>query len=202
MKVMIGKVEDQNRSVLIFKCHHALTDGMSLIALTAAVQDVYDKSKLFEFAPKLSICKQFIIFLTLPFTIVWNLGIILFALSANKNALTLREENDTVPDYTGEKVSHTCEDWSLQEMKDAAKTYKAGLNDFILALISVAMHKYYMKNSAKKGKKVPDYIRIGLPASFRRLPDTAEDLDLCNDLSPLYLMLTMTSDFKLALTDL
>ena len=45
---------NEKESVLLFKCHHALADGMGLIGLTACLQDQYVKDQLFEFAPKLN----------------------------------------------------------------------------------------------------------------------------------------------------
>ena len=42
-------------------------------------------------------------------------------------------------------------------------------------------------------------ITIGLPASFKKKADSAESLNLFNDLCPLFVDLKMESDFDLAL---
>ena len=47
-------VEDfsETESVVMFKSHHALADGMSLIGLITSIQDTYSVDQLREFRPE------------------------------------------------------------------------------------------------------------------------------------------------------
>lgn len=85
---------------------------------------------------------------------------------------------------SGEKHGYIAEDWDVQELKTASKKYGAGFNDFMMAMISVAMYRFYVLKGRPQRR-----VRLGLPASFRKLTETAETLDLSNDLAPLFIEL-------------
>ena len=56
-KVFAVENYSDRESVVIFKCHHALGDGMSLVGLLTSLQDHYSHDQLYEFAPNVSCFK-------------------------------------------------------------------------------------------------------------------------------------------------
>jgi hypothetical protein len=45
---------------------------------------------------------------------------------------------------SGEKHGHIAEDWDVKELKSAAKKYGAGFNDFMMAMISVSLYRFFV----------------------------------------------------------
>jgi hypothetical protein len=44
---------------------------------------------------------------------------------------------------SGEKRGYISKDWDVQELKKTAKKYNVGFNDFTMALISVALYRFF-----------------------------------------------------------
>ena len=65
-KLFIVEDFSERESVVMFKCHHALADGMSLIGLIASMQENYSKEMMYEFRPKLSCCGRLCLFFCTP----------------------------------------------------------------------------------------------------------------------------------------
>ena len=79
-------------------------------------------------------------------------------------------------------------------MKALAKKYRATLNDVFMGVLCTTMFKYF----ASKGK-IEEQLTLVVPLSFRRVPKTAEALELSNDLSGLFYDLQLTDDFETAI---
>ena len=68
----------ETESVLIFKCHHSLADGMSLIGLLTSMQDHYSIDQLREFGPQFPWWKKLLLWICLPFSMLTGMFFVLF----------------------------------------------------------------------------------------------------------------------------
>ena len=180
-------VEDfsETESIVMFKCHHALADGMSLIGLIACMQDHYNISQLYEFRPYIPCYKKVFMWICMPFCMVTALFHVLCRLSIQHNALTL--ENDQ---FSGIKKAAIGETLNVNDLKAVAKKNGASVNDLVMAMLAMSLHKYF-----KSKGKPEDSVTLGLPASFKKAAKTADQLKLINDLCPLFIELTLTDNF-------
>ena len=111
-------VEDfsETESVVMFKCHHALADGMSLIGLIACMQDHYSISQLYEFRPYIPCYKKLCMWLCMPFCMITALFFVLCKLSIQNNALTLNNDQ-----LSGIKKAAIGEMLNVNDLKSVAK---------------------------------------------------------------------------------
>ena len=149
----------------MFKCHHALADGMSLIGLIASMQENYSKEMMYEFRPKLSCCGRLCLVLCTPLIMLRALVDIYFFQPIQKNVLTLKDGEE----YSGIKRGAIGESFSIKDLKLAAKSAGVTVNDFIMAILSVSMQKYFVS----KGKPEQE-ITLNLPGSHKKLADSAK----------------------------
>ena len=61
----------------------------------------------------------------------------------------------------------------------------------MMAIVGVALNKYYIS----KGE-TPGVITLSLPASFKGTAESAETLQLYNDLSPLFIFLKISENIN------
>lgn len=177
--------------MLLVKFHHSLADGMGLIGLCASLQDEYYHDQLYEFAPKLNWCQWIGMVLSLPYTVVRQLVNVLFMMRTSDNALTLPPGKQ----LSGVKHGYIHEDWDVGELKAAAKKHQASFNDFIMAMISVAVHRYFETRGRAESR-----ICISVPVSMRKTHKKVEDLNLMNDVAPLVFEFDLHGDFEQALS--
>ena len=97
-------------------------------------------------------------------------------------------------EYSGNKRGAIGESFSIKDLKLAAKRAGITVNDFIMAILSVSLQKYFVS----KGKPEQE-ITLNLPGSFKRNADSAKSLVLNNTVSPIFYKLAITSDFEEAL---
>jgi NRPS condensation-like uncharacterized protein len=97
--------------------------------------------------------------LTLPLGMIKELVRVLICLRVEDNALTLPRNLA----LTGEKHGFISEDWDLKEIKSAAKKSGSSFNDFMIAMISVTLYRFFEKRG-----KTEDQVRISIPVSFRK----------------------------------
>ena len=97
-------------------------------------------------------------------------------------------------EYSGIKRGAIGECFSIKDLKLAAKSAGVTVNDFIMAILSVSMQKYFVS----KGKPEQE-ITLNLPGSHKKLADSAKSLKLNNTISPMCFRLAITSDFEEAL---
>ena len=188
-KVFVIEDYSETESIMLFKCHHAIADGMSLIGLLSSMQDEYRYDQLYEFAPKLSCCTTLLMWLCLPFSICQALWHILFVLNHQKTIFTAYREAGQ--ELSGKKIGAIQDSFDVAPMKALAKKYKVTLNDVFMGVLCTTMYKYF----ASKGK-IEKQLTLAVPLSFRRVPKTAQALDLSNDLSGLFYDLQLTDDFE------
>jgi diacylglycerol O-acyltransferase len=82
----------------------------------------------------------------------------------------------------------------VAELKAASKKCGASFNDFMMAMISVALYRFFEQRG-----KTERRVRISIPVSFRKNAKSAEDLDLMNDIAPLFIDLNLNPDFETSL---
>ena len=114
----------------------------------------------------------------------------MFLTQAGDNVLTLPPGEQLL----GEKKGYIAEDWDVGELKAASKKYQASFNDFMMAIISVALHRYFESRGRTENR-----ICISVPVSMRRTHKKVEDLNLMNDVAPLVFEFELHEDFKEAL---
>ena len=81
--------------------------------------------------------------------------------------MTLKEGEE----ISGIKRGAFGEAFSIKDLKAAAKLNKTSVNDYMMAIVGVALNKYYVS----KGES-PGVITLSLPASFKGNAETAESL--------------------------
>lgn len=126
-------------------------------------------------------------YLFLPFLIIWNMFNIFCVMEVQNNALNIPRGKV----LSGEKCGAVSEDWDTTELKETAKKYGTSFNEFTMALLSVSLKRFYEKKN-----KPERQIRLGMPASFRKVAKTAEKLDIGNDVSVFFVDLVLHSEIK------
>ena len=63
----------------------------------------------------------------------------MLVMSVEDNPLTIPAGKE----LSGEKRGYISKDWDVQELKQTAKKYNVGFNDFTMSLISVALYRYF-----------------------------------------------------------
>lgn len=63
-----------------------------------------------------------------------------------------------------------------------------------MAMISVSLYRFFEERGRTQHR-----VRLGLPASFRKVSKTAESLNLSNDLCPLFIELDLSPNFEYSL---
>lgn len=92
---------------------------------------------------------------------------------------------------SGEKLGSISPDWDTADIKMCAKKYGCSFNDIIMAMISVSLHRYFIKRNEPQNQ-----VRMGLPASFRKVPKTAEALELNNDIALFFIDLALHPEIE------
>ena len=80
----------ETESVMMFSCHHAVSDGMSLIGLIASMQETYNKDQMYDFRPRMSFCMEILKFICMPICLLTALAFV-GAMPQQENALTLKD---------------------------------------------------------------------------------------------------------------
>ena len=88
IKVMVVENFSETQSVIMFKSHHSVADGMSLIGLLVSMQDQYNPDQLYEFSPSQSFWKSLLMWICIPYSILRALCYVSFSLKGHNNALT------------------------------------------------------------------------------------------------------------------
>ena len=75
----------------------------------------------------------------MPFSLIYAVYFVLLRLRYQNNALTV----GSVKKLSGKKKGVVGEAFSVEILKKAAKKHGATINDFIMAMLSVSLNKYY-----------------------------------------------------------
>lgn len=155
-----------DRSAILVKVHHSLSDGLGFVTFLQSLNDVYRHEDLPAMKP-LSFLKEMLINLISPFLILRTFAINL-TMSADTNFIKKDGE------ASGKKTLGVIPDLHLPELKKYTKENKCTINDYSVALLSVSLHEYFKleeKRAVETGAKVyamPKTLNMSLPFSLRQ----------------------------------
>ena len=162
-----------DKSVIVFKSHHNLCDGIALISLIVSTSDpnktsdnyirFHRKSLLLTLAYYL---KSMILFPYLLFIIA----------TRNEPIGPLHSKN-----LTGKKSISVTSEIPIENLKKFCRKENISINDYLLATIAKILQKYIANHSFKQKN-----ITIIIPFSLRTLPEDNSVLPLENDVSFLF----------------
>ena len=156
-----------NRDILVWKLHHSLGDGISIISAMLYLGNCKNLKTVRITKPKSSIKG---IFLGIPQ---------IFSFFANLLILPVARTLMDCHQSKGEILCYRSENLDLRELKYFARTNKLLLNDVIITLISSTFHKFYQQ----KFKEKLEYLKIFIAASLRKIPQEPGSLPLSNEIN-------------------
>lgn len=186
-RVWIAPNFENNQSIMIWKSHHVIGDGVGVLCLLGMLQDHYDPKQYIQTTSKIPIWKRALLFVLKPITGI--LSLIQFAFwPADKNFIKPEKIN-----LVGKKKNAICKPFEVQKMKAIAKKYnEVTINDVFLGITSCAL-KEYLNNHGDVNTKT---INIILPFSLRPIPQSQKELKLHNDFTGINFTLDLSTDFK------
>jgi hypothetical protein len=196
---MIPKYKD-GKGAVILKSHHCLADVLGFSFMFLALSDIWDKDALPALKP-MGFLKTTIMYMLLPFLLLKS-GLKILMQFKDSNCIKKPLE------MTGRKHGAYTEDIDLLAVKALAKANGATINDFMTALLSNTLYKYFVDHKDDKfegvktgpnGFEIPKRINIGMPYSLRQPVKNLEDLKLNNDFAALPLYMSIIEEFEPAL---
>ena len=163
---------EKDKSVIIFKSHHSLCDGLALISLIVSNSDkreVTEKDNYINFNRK-SLSMQILYYLKAIIMFPY----ILISMSKNK------EPNTPIHGgaLSGHKSVAATPDIPLKKLKAFCVKENISINTYLLSIVGAAIQKFLQsKNSFQKE------ITVVVPYSMRVLPKDNTFLELINDIS-------------------
>lgn len=181
----VPNLNDQE-SLFVMKMHHAIGDGLGILILFATLQDNYSPKSFIQTTEVLSTCKQFIIFLLKPFTLLYAFVFFLFW-KTDKNYI-----KDIVK-LAGKKKNAITSVLDVPTLKKiGAMNNKATINDVVLGLTSIGFKEYLRKHEDMSTTSINCFI----PFSFRKIPQTPVEHRLENDFTALCFTMQLGSTFE------
>jgi len=146
----------EDKSLVIYKQHHSLSDGVSCISFHLAHGEGYDLSSLIAIK-KVPFIQRMILRLSFPLYVP---GIIIkqFLVKQDINPL-----NDGVKNLSGKKRVGTTSDLLFKDIKAAAKKQGVTINDLVTAAVATAVKQYFKL----RGDNNTNKINIVIPANIR-----------------------------------
>eukprot|EP00356_Strombidium_inclinatum_P016716 CAMPEP_0170504972 /NCGR_PEP_ID=MMETSP0208-20121228/49473_1 /TAXON_ID=197538 /ORGANISM="Strombidium inclinatum, Strain S3" /LENGTH=188 /DNA_ID=CAMNT_0010785533 /DNA_START=751 /DNA_END=1317 /DNA_ORIENTATION=- len=103
----------------------------------------------------------------------------------------------------GKKKGYFSTDFDIDKMKAYCHSRKISVNDYMAAVLCVALHDYFSENTKtdSNGKlyPVPKDINVGMPISMRQPESKIENIRMENDISSIPIRFCVTPDFEEAL---
>ena len=165
----------EDYSVILWKQHHSMADGVSSMSLVLAFGDKYDITTLIPIR-KVSFIERLFLRVSFPFYIP-KIFFNSLSLKALKNPL-----HDGVRKLTGRKLISTSNNFSFNDIKNAAKISKVTINDLVTASLGSAVKQYF----ELKGDSKSDKLNIVIPANIRfRHYETLDQLKMENKFAPI-----------------
>ena len=95
---------------------------------------------MYEFRPRLSFFMEIFKFICMPICLLTAAAFI-GSMPQQRNALTVKEGQE----LSGVKKGAFSEDFSIKDLKAAAKRNNSSVNDYMMSIVGVALNKYYIK---------------------------------------------------------
>lgn len=173
------------KSVMLFKIHHCMADGMGVAQIFISLSDTPNLEILsgFKSVPFLEYAK---IMLLLPLKVfIQFISIINF--EPDVNVIKSGKE------LSGKQLAAFSE-LEIQSVKKVSKHMGCTYNEYTTALLVQALHTYFQRR--EKEAPIPPTIKLALPYSYRTMPKRMQDIRLGNDVYPMYLTAKVHPDLK------
>lgn len=190
---LIPEFEKKERSGLfILKAHHSFADGLAAMQFFGALSDEFDSDSIVGMKP-IPFIKRLIIWICLPIVTIIE-GINLVFKIGDRNAIKRPE----VP-FTGKKNGWYSNDLNVNAIKKYSKNIgNCTVNDYTTALLSTAMHEYFVKHTPE-GEEVATQINAGTPFSLREAPSDIKNVRLNNQICCITVPIRVFQNFDDAL---
>lgn len=191
VRVYYQKYEpEDNKDVhglLIWKCHHCFCDGVSVMCMTLAMSEEYNKDYFIK-AEDVSYLNAFLIRLTMP------LYIPALVLSSIFNRADKNPINSQKKPLTGLINVNSSPSIKLDDIKKLSKKLKLTINDLILCSLSASLGKIF-----KEQQQIVDFVQLGIPANIRfSFYKTKDDVKLENKFAAMALTVPVTESMDAA----
>lgn len=177
----------ETSSLIIYKIHHAVLDGVGLGCLMSTLNDDQFVSKMNKRIEPLPLSESLRIAATTPMT----LGKIMPEMKkwcTDEKAKKLSEINGT--DHYANKFFATKEFEFKQIVKCYKQFPKMTFNDFLLAVISKSYDEWFKEHGVEDAKKIGFII----PVNMRNLPTSYDDLIIDNSIASAKFELPISTD--------
>lgn len=172
---------DKVRSVMVWKCHHAFCDGVSVTSMTLAHSEEYDRS-YFVRAVDTTFIQRLMLRAMVPFQIP-KLVIQSFLSSPDRNSLMLNKQR-----MSGNINISSSPSIDFEALKTTSKKMNVTVNDIILCALTTALHGYF-----KEKNEVVESVKVLIPANIRfYFYPTAKDVKLENKFTAIPLTIPIT----------
>lgn len=189
-KVWICADYSATQSVIIWKSHHVIGDGIGILLMLSMLQNEYDKKQWIQTTEVGSALKKALLFALRPVTALYAFYCFLVW---RTDVNCLKQKNVKL---VGKKVNSISMPLDVASLKKIGAHFnKATINDVVLALVSVSLKEYFVKHQDTKNTTV----NMLTPFSLRKLPDTIEEHKLVNDFTLMCFTLDLTTDFEKAI---
>lgn len=186
-KVWIVPDFNEKQSIMIWKSHHVIGDGIGVLLLLSTLQDEYKPTQWIQTSTVMPTFMKVMLTLMKPFTLTYAF-LWFFFWSTDQNCIKTPQMK-----LAGKKRNAICKPFSIQTLKKIGQKYnKSTINDVILAMSSVAVKEYMVNHGDSKSKS----INILIPYSLREIPKTPQEHRLCNDFSCLCFTLDICENFE------
>jgi hypothetical protein len=179
----------ETESVMIYKVHHCIGDGISLVMMFANLCDTPDIQTFPQITMRFPLWQRVLINLLVPFMIAF-IAIRQFCWwSRETNAIKNPKVEDQMTAYKAMALS---KDVPIEMVKLKCKTLGATINEFVFGIISQTMKQYLVS----QGDTTTRWIRIALPFSLRPPPAYPMGFEFKNDFAVLPVDMRLVDDLK------
>ena len=176
---------------MIWKQHHSVCDGASIISYINATGDTYDLDAMIPIR-KVPLYKRLLLFLGIPFYLPGAM------LASMKTKMLKNPLHDGKRDLSGQRHIATSKLYEFSEIKEAAHRWKETINDFTIACMACALKEYFIQ----AGDSMTDRVNIIIPANIRfGHYQKVEDIRMENHFSVVPLTIPLRDDLKASIQE-
>lgn len=134
-------VEDfrNGESLLVFKMHHVIADGLGMLILLACLQENYSPSQWVAARSVMNCCTRFLIFCAKPFLLTYAF-LFFFFWSTDKNCIKGKVC------LKGYKQNAVCKEFKTATLRQIGRHFNGTINDVVLSITSQSLKQYFEKH--------------------------------------------------------
>ena len=132
-RVYIFEDYNDKESVMVYKCHHSLMDGLSCILMYMNMCDKPDLTDVPPIMMRFNPLQQFLQLLIVPFYVLFLTFKLLLCMENQNNGLNTREIRNNLDALKTTTLAH---DIKIDILKKRSKELGCSLNDIIMTCIS------------------------------------------------------------------